>query len=239
MKILFEKLLTGAKSLGINIDDETLDKFEVYTNELLRWNKIMNLTAITDLSEIALKHYVDSLALVKYVDMEAGAAVVDVGCGAGFPGFPLKIIRPDLKLTCIDSLAKRINFLSETAEKLNFENCICIHSRAEEAGRKAEYRENFDFSFARAVAKLRVLAEYCLPLVKVGGEFVAMKAANSEGEIDEAKNAIKELGGKIESVEEYTLPDSDIMRTIIIVKKVVKTPQNLPRPAAKISKKPL
>ncbi|HEX2938833.1 MAG TPA: 16S rRNA (guanine(527)-N(7))-methyltransferase RsmG [Ruminiclostridium sp.] len=239
MSILSDKLLSGAQALKITLGDDAVDKFEKFTAELLNWNKVMNLTAITEPSDIALKHYIDSIAMLKYAEIKPNASVADVGCGAGFPGIPIKIARPDILLCCIDSLAKRVNFLDEVTRKLEFKDTKCIHARAEEIGKKVEFREKFDFSFARAVAKLRVLAEYCLPLVKVGGAFIAMKAGGAEEEINEAKSAVKAVGGKIENVVEYTLPDTDISRTIIIIRKIDTTPEKYPRASAKISKSPL
>nr|PZM87911.1 MAG: 16S rRNA (guanine(527)-N(7))-methyltransferase RsmG [[Clostridium] cellulosi] len=239
LDILKEKLISGAKALGIELDEAALQKFEAFTGELLEWNKVMNLTAITEPEQIAVKHYVDSLSLLKYADIKKDAKIADVGCGAGFPGVPVKIVREDISLYCIDSLGKRIKFLENVKEKLNFQQFECLHSRAEDAGRQPQLRGSFDYVFARAVAKLRVLAEYCIPLLKTGGAFIAMKAGDVEEEISEAKNAIKTLGGKIESVSEYTLPGTDIARTIIVISKIADTPAKYPRPSAKIAKAPL
>lgn len=232
-------LIKGAKELSTAIDDEQENKFEIFLKELLEWNKVMNLTAIKEPNDVASKHFVDSLALLKYADIKENANVADVGCGAGFPGHPIKIVRPDIKLTSIDSLEKRLKFLENLEEKLEFNNCERVHLRAEEAGTKPEYREKFDYSFARAVAKLRVLSEYCLPLVKVGGSFIAMKGPDDEEEIDEAKTAIKLLGGKIEKVVEYDLPETDSKRTIIIIKKEKPTDKKYPRSSGKIKNNPL
>lgn len=239
MDILKEKLISGAAALGIELDGRAVLRFETFTGELLEWNKVMNLTAITEPEQIAVKHYVDSLSILRYADIKNNAKIADVGCGAGFPGIPVKIARDDISLYCIDSLAKRIKFLENVKEKLEFQHFECLHARAEDAGRQPHMRGSFDYVFARAVAKLRVLAEYCIPLLKTGGVFMAMKAGDVEEEITEAKNAIKTVGGKIQSVHEYTLPETDIARTIIIISKITDTPEKYPRPAAKITKSPL
>lgn len=234
-----EILVAGARSLGIELDSKALKLFGLFTDELLEWNKVMNLTAIKETADIALKHYVDCLEILKYVNIENGAKIADVGCGAGFPGIPLKIARDDILLCSVDSLGKRVNFLTQTEKKLGLEGCRCVHARAEEVGAKAPYRETFDYATARAVAKLQVLAEYCLPLVKVGGAFIAMKGGDDGEEIKEAENAVKTLGGKIEKVFEYTLPQTDNKRTIIVIRKIKETDKKYPRSNAKIAKKPL
>lgn len=234
-----EVLTNGAKELSVELDESMTEKFMVFSDELCEWNKVMNLTAIKEPKEIAIKHFVDSLALLKYADIKPGAKIADVGCGAGFPGHPLKIVRPDITLCSIDSLGKRLNFLDDLEKKLEMTGCTRVHLRAEEAGAKPEYREKFDYSTARAVASLRVLAEYCLPLVKVGGYFIAMKGNEAEQEIDEAKPAIKTLCGQIEKVIEYNLPMTDNKRTIILIKKIAPTDKRYPRSNAKIAKNPL
>jgi 16S rRNA (guanine527-N7)-methyltransferase len=234
-----EIIAQGAMELGIELDKRMLDKFSVFTEELTEWNKVMNLTAIKKPEEIAVKHYIDSLAVLKYVKIGKGAKIADVGCGAGFPGIPLKIARDDISLCSIDSLGKRVKFLSQLTEKLGLENCECVHARAEEVGMKAPFREAYDYSFARAVAQLRVLCEYCLPLVRVGGAFVAMKGGDCADEVDEAKNAIKLMGGETENVFFYTLPQTDMARTIIVIRKVKETQAKYPRIYAKIAKSPL
>lgn len=237
MDVLREELERGAGELGVALDGRACERFGIFAEELVETNRMMNLTAITKPEEIALKHFVDSLAVLKYVSFGEGARLVDVGCGAGFPGVPVKIARPDLSLCCLDSLAKRVNFLAGLTEKLGLE-IDCVHARAEEAGSKPPLRGSFDFAFARAVARLRVLAEYCLPFVKVGGAFVAMKGAASE-EVAEAKNAVEKLGGEISDVFEYTLPGTDMARTIIVMRKIKDTPGKYPRGNAKIAKAPL
>lgn len=234
-----EILVNGAKEFGVELDEFTKGKFMTFSKELCEWNKVMNLTAIKGPKEIALKHFVDSLALLKFTDIKTNSKIADVGCGAGFPGHPIKIVRPDIALCSIDSLGKRLNFLADLESKLGMDKCSRVHLRAEEAGAKPEFREKFDYSTARAVARLRVLAEYCLPLVKVGGYFIAMKGSEAEEEIDEAKPAITTLGGQIEKVIEYNLPMTDNKRTIILIKKIASTDKKYPRSNAKIAKSPL
>lgn len=225
--------------LGIYLDEKLLGSFEIYTDELLDYNKNVNLTAITDPAEIVLKHYIDSLAVLKYVKIEENAAAADIGCGAGFPGLPIKIIRKDIVLNCIDSLQKRLNFIETVSDKIGLENIACVHLRAEEAGKKSEYREKFDCVFARAVAKLNVLSEYCLPLVKPGGVFIAMKSGKAEEEIKDAENAVTVLGGAFADVKEYFLPGTDISRNIVVIEKISETPLRYPRSPKKIENKPL
>lgn len=232
-------LSRGARSLGVTLDDTALERFDLYAKKLIEWNNFMNLTAITKPEEIALKHFIDSIALLKYADIKSGAKTVDVGCGAGFPGIPVKIARDDISLCCIDSTAKKVNFLSELVKSMELKNCECIHARAEKAAAEKPLRESFDFAFARAVAQLRILAEYCLPLVKTGGAFAAMKGGEAEDEINAAKHAVELCGGKIENVFEYVLPQSDINRTIIIIRKIKSTDKKYPRLNAKITKNPL
>lgn len=232
-------LKNGALSLGLSLDNTAFDRFDLYAQKLIEWNSFMNLTAITEPKDIALKHFIDSIALLKYADIKNGAKAVDVGCGAGFPGIPIKIVRDDISLCSIDSTAKKVNFLSELIKSLQLKNCECLHTRAESVAAEKPLRESFDYAFARAVAQLRILAEYCLPLVKTGGAFIAMKAGGAEDEINAAKHAIELCGGKIENVYEYLLPQSDISRTIILIRKVKSTDKKYPRQTAKIMKSPL
>jgi len=202
------------------------EKFDIYTKTLLEWNEKMNLTAITDPEQIKIKHYMDSLNCVPYIPQ--GASVADVGTGAGFPGVPVKIERDDISLTLMDSLNKRINFLRELTEKLGIE-AECIHIRAEEAGKSEKFREKFDVTLSRAVAALPLLAEYCLPLVKVGGSMLAMKGPGVYDEIKSALPLIEKLGGAKPEVYEYELFGTDLKHNIVIIKKVKATPENFPR----------
>ena len=198
----------------------------------------MNLTALTEARDVALKHFCDSILLLKFVEIPNNSSLIDVGTGAGFPSVPIKIVRPDIKLCLLDSLNKRLTFLAEVVKELELTDVKIVHSRAEDGSRKPELREKFDFATSRAVAQLNVLAEYCLPYIKVDGAFLAMKGKYSEEEISNAKNAIKLLGGKTTNVDTYHLVDSS-ERTVISIKKIVKTDKAYPRTSAKIKSKPL
>ena len=226
-------------SIDIEIDDDKIKKLYDLTNIMIEVNTSMNLTAINDEKAIILKHYVDSLTVSKYIPDKA--TVIDVGCGAGFPCLPLAIFRPDLTITALDSTAKRIKYIENTANKLEISNIRAIAARAEECGKKDGYRESFDVVTARAVAALPVLSELCLPFARIGGKFVSMKASQGEREAIDAKNAIKLCGGEIKSVDKLELlsdnpPES---RTIISVSKISPTPAKYPRHYSQISKKPL
>ena len=234
-KELLEKELKNAE---ISFTEQGLADFEKYAELLVEWNTKINLTAITDEDGIALKHFYDSAMLLKYFDVPQNASMIDVGTGAGFPSIPCKILRPDIKLTQLDSLNKRINFLREVGENLNFFETEYVHSRAEDGGKNKDYREKFDVATARAVANLANLSEYCIPFVKVGGYFVALKGPDCDEEISEAKSAIKKLGGEIEKIITYSLPEGS-GRTIVIIKKVSATPAKYPRTSAKIAKEKL
>lgn len=230
-------LKTEAEKYGVILDDTALSRFDTYGKMLVDWNEKINLTAITDSYGVTVKHFLDSLTLFNYINISEGAKIIDVGTGAGFPGVAMLIARPDLKLTLLDSTAKKLGVISDILSALGLEAEI-LHSRAEEAGKKKEYRESFDFATARAVANLRELSEYCLPFVKKGGTFVSLKAAKAEEEIDGAKKAIKLLGGQIEKAESFSLLDAG-ERNIVLIKKVSSTPDKYPRPSAKIAKNPL
>lgn len=227
----------GASSFGIDLEEEALSRLETYAYCLLEWNERMNLTAITRPEEVAVKHFVDSIALLSVVDIPKGGRMVDIGTGAGFPGVPILIARPDIRLTLLDSLNKRLIFLKELLGQLGL-TAQLQHGRAEEGGKKPEFREQFDLATSRAVANLRLLAEYCLPYVKVGGIFAAMKGPDVESERKEAENAIRLLGGKVVSVHPFSLPDGS-GRTIVVIQKEKKTPDAYPRHGSQISKKPL
>lgn len=213
------------------------EQFEKYKDLLLEWNEKINLTAITDEDEIILKHFVDSMTILKYIGDDK--TIVDVGTGAGFPGIPVKIAKSNIEVTLVDSLNKRLLFLEDVICKLNLKQIKTVHSRAEEFGQNKIYREKFDVATSRAVANLSVLVEYLLPLVKVGGKCICMKGSEIEEELKNSKEAIKILGGQIEVVEEFTLPDSDIKRNIVIIKKINKTPNKYPRKPGVPSKNPL
>lgn len=226
-------------SVELELSDERIEKLYELTRIMLEVNASMNLTAITEEKAIILKHYVDSLTVSRYIPN--GAKLIDVGCGAGFPCLPLAIFRPDLDITALDSTAKRINYIKDTASKLGIDNIYAVAARAEEYGKKDGYRESFDVSTARAVAALPILSELCLPFVKVGGKFVSMKASQGERETIDSKNAIKLCGGEVESVDKLELlsDDGSESRTIISVTKVTSTPIKYPRHYSQISKKPL
>ena len=232
----FDELSDKSEKIGINLKQIDLEKFYNYMNLLLEWNEKINLTAITEPQEIILKHFIDSLTIEKYI--RKGIKLIDVGTGAGFPGIPLNIAGNDINITLLDSLNKRITFLEDVIKKLQLKNINAIHSRVEDFASNKKNREIFDIATSRAVAPLNVLLEYLLPLVKVNGICICMKGSNKE-EIEIANNALKVLGGKIEQIDEITLPDSDIKRNIIIVRKVNRTPEKYPRKAGTPSKEPL
>lgn len=214
------------------------DPFITFSDMLLETNKVMNLTAITEPREVCIRHFADSLALLDTYDF-SNKRVIDVGCGAGFPGLPLRLAKNDISLTLLDSLGKRINFLNGVCDALSLSDVSCIHARAEEAALKADMRESFDIAVSRAVADLSMLSEMCLPFVKCGGVFLAMKAADCEEEINRAKNAIKTLGGKIRERIDYPLFGTDITHTVLVIEKVAETPKKYPRRFAKIKASPL
>ena len=219
------------------LTEKMQQQFEDYMKLLLEWNEKINLTAITEEDEIILKHFVDSLTILKYIEEEK--SIVDVGTGAGFPGIPVKIAREDLNVTLVDSLNKRLLFLQDVIEKLGLEKIETLHFRAEEFGQNKKYRESFDIATSRAVANLSTLVEYLLPLVKVGGICICMKGSEVKEELENAKKAIQLFGGKVEKVEEFTLPESDIKRNIVIIKKVNSTPNRYPRKAGTPAKEPI
>ena len=231
-------LISKGQEVGLTFTNEQVKQFTTYCTMLLETNKVMNLTAITEPEEVAVKHMIDSL-LVYDSKSFSGKTLVDVGTGAGFPGLPLKICDSSIKVTLIDSLTKRLKFLEEVIEALELKNIGCQHLRAEDAGKDTKLREKFDIAIARAVASLPVLAEYCLPLVKIGGYFYAMKGNKYEEEAEAAKRAIGILGGKIKEIKEVKLPGLEDKRAIIIIEKIKKTPAAYPRKAGTATKKPL
>lgn len=241
-----EHLSFLSKKLNIDLSKEQIDAFIKYYELLIDWNEKINLTAITDFEDVCLKHFVDSMSIVNafssFEEAEnffSGKTLIDVGTGAGFPGICLKILFPKLYITLMDSLDKRIKFLNEVISSLSLKDISTVHARVEDAARTAEFREQFDFSTARAVAALPVLSEYCLPFVKQGGFFIAYKSEKVLEEIALSANALSLLGGNIESEYSFSLPDSDLQRTILFIKKDGKTPDKYPRKAGTPSKKPL
>lgn len=226
------------KDYKITLTENQYEQFQKYFELLAEWNEKMNLTAITDESGVALKHFTDSLSLLNFVDIPQNSSLADVGTGAGFPGVVLKIARPDIKITLIDSLNKRLVFLGEVCAQLGIEAEL-IHSRAEDGARDEKLRESFDFAVSRAVARMNVLSEYCLPYVKVGGAFCAMKGAQANEKFKESLNAINTLGGKLENKYFFELPENGGERAIAVVRKVKNTPQKYPRQSGKIKAKAL
>jgi 16S rRNA (guanine(527)-N(7))-methyltransferase GidB len=233
-----KKLCDAIQNLNLEIDNKQSEKFLRYMDLLLEWNEKINLTAITDKNEIIIKHFADSLSILSIMQIK-NQNVIDIGSGAGFPGVPLKILRPDINLTLIDSLAKRIKFLQTVKNNLGLENLNCIHARAEEFVKTDDNRENYDLCVSRAVANLSILCEICLPFVKIGGYFVAYKGSEIKSEIKIAKSAIDKLGASISDIKKITLPYSNITHSLIFVRKLSHTPLKYPRVYAKISKRPL
>lgn len=236
-KIFKEKLKECANAVGVDVDDNMLEQFYKYKGLVVDWNKNINLTAITDDLEFIVKHFVDSITINKYIEKDN--EIIDIGTGAGFPGIPLKILNKDNKIVLFDSLNKRLKVLEDIIEKINLENVELIHGRAEETFKNVKYREKYDIAVSRAVASLDVLVELMLPSVKLGGRCICMKGNNAETEIDQANRAIKELGGEIEKVEKITLPELNLERNIIIIKKVKQTPKKYPRKPGTPQKSPI
>jgi 16S rRNA (guanine527-N7)-methyltransferase len=234
-----ELLREGALQLDIELDQPQLERFSLFTDLLLEWNERFNLTRITDPREIVIKHYLDSLTCLTAIKFPLDARVVDVGTGAGFPGIPMEIARPDLNLGLLDSTRKRLAFLEAAAQELQLGGVSLLLGRAEDAGQDVERREYFDASVARAVARMNVLAEYCLPLVRVGGFALMQKGPDVEEELREAGPAITLLGGELEGVANLTLPHSDAKRNLIIIRKVLPTPSFYPRRPAVVQREPL
>lgn len=235
MELLREK----AEEINISLTDCQLQQFKLYYEMLIEKNKVMNLTAITEHDDVVNKHFLDSIMLGQIYDLSGDISVIDVGTGAGFPGIPLKIAFPNLKITLLDSLNKRVGFLNDVIDALDLENIAAVHARAEDGGRNPNYRDNFDVCVSRAVANLSTLAEYCMPFVKKGGYFISYKSSQIEEEVNQAKKAIKVLGGELEKSEIMTIPDSDISRQFIFIRKLVPTPKTYPRKPGTASKSPI
>ena len=227
------------EKIGITLNERQKQQFDKYYEMLVEWNKAMNLTGITEYDEVNLKHFTDSLTIARTQEMQKVQSVIDIGTGAGFPGIPLKIAFPHLKVVLLDSLNKRIKFLDAVIEELGLEKIRTIHGRAEDFAKKKEYREQFDLCVSRAVANLSTLSEYCLPFVAVNGSFVSYKSGDSEEEIHQAKHAISLLGGKVKNVDKFQLPGTDMGRALVEIKKTKQTPGKYPRKAGLPAKEPL
>ena len=236
MSEIFENKLNA---LGITLTEKQKQQFDKFYELLVEWNKVMNLTGITEYEEVNEKHFVDSVSLVKSIDIDKINTVIDIGTGAGFPGIPLKIAFPHLKIVLLDSLNKRINFLNTVINELELTDIKTIHGRAEDYAKQAEYREQFDLCVSRAVANLSTLSEYCVPYVKNGGYFIPYKSGEIDEEVLQAKNAIRILGGKIEEVIKFQLPDTEINRSFVKIKKTQNTAKKYPRKAGMPTKEPL
>lgn len=234
-----ENFKRKASQLGIELSDKQLEQFRQYYEMLVEKNKVMNLTAITEWNEVIDKHFIDSISLIKACDLSGDKYVLDLGCGAGFPGIPLKIAFPNLKMVLLDSLNKRILFLNEVIETLGLEDIEALHGRAEDYARKTEYREQFDYCVSRAVANLTTLSEYCIPYVKEGGSFISYKSGKVKEEIKEVKRALFLLGGKMDDMITFELPETDMERIFVKIIKEKKTPKKYPRKAGLPGKEPL
>lgn len=228
-------LKSEAEKIGVPLDDTALKRFDLFAELLVEWNNKMNLTAITEPDDIVVKHFIDSITPLAHFEIEQGAEVIDVGCGAGFPSLPLLIARPDLNITFFDALEKRLKFIDAVLDALKLDGEL-VHGRAEDFGNNDDFREQYDYAFTRAVAPLNVLAEYCLPFVKVGGSYISMKGADDEVALGE--NAIHELGGKVDNIVQLKLSNGD-SRNLILIKKLSQTSSKYPRKSKKIASKPL
>lgn len=232
-------LISGISELGIDLDEDRRDKFAKFKSLLKEWNEVINITAIKDDAEIDIKHFLDSLTIFKTGKIVKGVKIIDIGTGGGFPGMPIKIVENDTQILLLDSLNKRLKFLNEVIEKLELKDISTIHERAEALGNNKEYREQYDIAVSRAVASLNILSEYCLPFVKIGGYFIAMKGSDSKEEVEGSRNAIKILGGELEDKIDIKIPNSDIVHSLLIIKKTSHTPTKYPRQGGKIKKNPL
>jgi len=233
------KFKSMVNQLNIELTDNQYEQFIKYYEMLVKWNEVMNLTAITEFDEVIVKHFVDSISLIKAIDVSKKIEIIDIGTGAGFPGIPLKIAYPNLKITLLDSLNKRVGFLNEVIKELGLKDIEALHGRAEDYAKAGQLREKYDLCVSRAVANLATLSEYCLPYVKVGGKFISYKSEKLSEELASAEKAISILGGKINDQIEFILPETEIFRTFMIIDKTKETPKKYPRKAGTPSKEPL
>lgn len=234
-----DTLINGAQELKIDLNEDQLNQFRIYKTLLKEWNQKINITSITEDEEIDIKHFLDSLTPLSTNVLDGNKKIIDIGTGGGFPGIPLKIKNSSLEVVLMDSLNKRITFLNEVIKQLGLTDIRAIHGRAEEWSIKEDYREQFDICISRAVASLNTLCEYCMPFVKVGGYFIAMKGPNIEEELDFSKNAIKLLGGRVKNTKKIQIPLSDITHSLIVIEKISETPTKYPRGGGKPKKNPL
>lgn len=239
MNYNLEKFKNGLQQLHIELSEKQMEQFLQYYEMLVEKNKVMNLTAITEFDEVVEKHFLDSISLTQKMDLHQPLKVLDLGTGAGFPGIPLKIVFPELEITLMDSLNKRVLFLQDVISSLQLQDIEAVHGRAEEAARNKKYREGFDLCVSRAVANISTLSEYCLPFVKIGGSFISYKSSTIEDELEDGKKGIAILGGKVKDVYKFTLPDSELQRSFVVIQKEKKTPKAYPRKAGTPSKDPL
>ncbi len=235
-KIVLENELSA---MGITLSQRQKDQFDIYYELMSEWNKVMNLTGITERSEVDIKHFVDSLTIVRIKNMGNVNTLIDVGTGAGFPGIPIKIVFPHIKAVLLDSLNKRLKFLNEVIEKLGLSCIETVHGRAEDYARQSMYRESFDLCVSRAVANLSTLSEYCLPFVNIGGSFISYKGSDADVEIEQASRAVDVLGGKIVRIDKFNLPCTDMKRVLVDIGKIRSTPSKYPRKAGVPSKDPI
>ena len=235
----FQLMKEASLEVGLDLTENQYNQFIMYMRLLQEWNEKINLTAITEDEEVIKKHFIDCIKAFKSNAVKNAKTIIDVGTGAGFPGLPIAIMNPNVKVTLLDSLNKRINFLDTVIAKLGLKNVITIHSRAEDGARKPEFRENFDVATSRAVANMAVLSEFCLPYVKLNGYFVALKGPAIDDEISDGKKAISTLGGELENIVEVNIEESDLKHNIVEIKKVRKCPKTYPRKAGTINKKPI
>lgn len=235
----YDLMCEAAQEVGLELSKEKYEKFIIYKNLLQEWNEKVNLTAITEDEEIIKKHFIDSIKAFKRDEFKKAKTLIDVGTGAGFPGIPIAIMNDNIKVTLLDSLNKRVNFLNLVIEKLNLKNIVTIHSRAEDGARQKNLRESFDIATSRAVANMSVLSEFCLPYVKINGYFIALKGPSVEDEIKEANKAITTLGGEVLDVCEVQIEDTELKHNLVVVKKIKECPKTYPRKAGNVTKKPI